>query len=335
MMLLEPLPPSPPVGKSIHGPHHHCDPNVPCILRFSDVGKWHHSFPKGTFCVCYTPPAIPCTTLSSCLVKPYSWSWTTKAGPNEGKSFQVPTIPIACKGNVPPSVKRVVSLFHSFKTHLSPEALDPETGRVLPIFMKLYQNNILIHFCAQLKTTSTPLYHGRPFPPGIVPAPPGPPPLAPSDINLCCEAVKLHAELAALKQQVNNLLSHHETSSIHLSSLTAPIVLPDSTSPVSSVSTTHSQSAHPSCPWLQNILDNPCCPLFLHAVDSGMIPLVCQQIPDNVSQVVMVTFSHNPPMYVGIDSNRDLILSDFCELDVITICIASSFGHQGGPSSPL
>ncbi|KAF8547649.1 hypothetical protein OG21DRAFT_1527009 [Imleria badia] len=56
------------------------------------------------------------------------WSWTTKAGPNMGKSFSVPTIPILCGNSATKSLRWTVSLFHSFKLHLHPKAFDQESS---------------------------------------------------------------------------------------------------------------------------------------------------------------------------------------------------------------
>jgi len=44
----------------------------------------------------------------------------------------------------------IVSIFHAFKSQLNPQVLDQATGRVLPAYVKLYQNNMLMHLCAQL-----------------------------------------------------------------------------------------------------------------------------------------------------------------------------------------
>ena len=145
-MPLEPQPPPSPLEKASKRPHHHCDPLIPCALCLSDIGKGYHAFPKGTFCARYIPPTIPCLVLHYYAANPFSWSWTTKAGPKAGQTFLVPTIPISCKKDDHKAIHWTVSLFHSFKTHLHPEAMNPETGRVLPSFVRIYQNNMLLHF---------------------------------------------------------------------------------------------------------------------------------------------------------------------------------------------
>ena len=149
-MPLDPVPPPSPRGKHHKEPPHCCDSLVPCIICLSDIGKCYHAFLKGTFHVCYSPPAVPSTTLKSFSTHPFTWSWTTKASPNIGKTFSVPTISIACNKDASWAVQWMVSLFQSFKSHLDPEALDPEMGQVLPAFVKLYQSNMLLHFHSQL-----------------------------------------------------------------------------------------------------------------------------------------------------------------------------------------
>ena len=94
----------------------------------------YHAFPKGTFHVRYTPPAIPQSILCFFTASPYSWFWTTRAGLNQGKTFSVPTIPVACSKDVTKSLCCTISLFHSFKTHLNPEMLDPEMDYVTSLY---------------------------------------------------------------------------------------------------------------------------------------------------------------------------------------------------------
>ncbi|KAI6016751.1 hypothetical protein EDC04DRAFT_2902912 [Pisolithus marmoratus] len=61
-----------------------------------------------------------------------TWTWTTKDGPNKGKSFQVPTIPITCDKSAPKAICWIVAVFHLFKAHLNPVATDSANRRVLP-----------------------------------------------------------------------------------------------------------------------------------------------------------------------------------------------------------
>lgn len=155
-MPLVPVPPPSFRGNPLKGLPHHCDPATPCIIHLSDIGKKFHSFPKRTFCVCYTPPPIPCPYLRHFASHPYTWSWTTKGGPNQGKTFSIATIPIVCNKDASKAIRWIVSLFHSFKTHLNPFVLDLETGRVFPAIVKIYQSNMLLHFCSQSHTIPAP-----------------------------------------------------------------------------------------------------------------------------------------------------------------------------------
>ncbi|KAN0087773.1 hypothetical protein V8E55_006394 [Tylopilus felleus] len=86
------------------------------------------------------PPAVNSHGLGG------STSWTTKGGPNQGKTFSIATIPIICDKEASKAIWWIVSLFHSFKAHLNPSALDSETDRVFPAIMKFYQSNMLLHF---------------------------------------------------------------------------------------------------------------------------------------------------------------------------------------------
>ncbi|KAI6015524.1 hypothetical protein PISMIDRAFT_115524, partial [Pisolithus microcarpus 441] len=150
-MPLEPIPPPSPRGKTPSPPKHTCSPTVPCPLRLSEMGRRYHHFPKGTFKARFSPPALPKFVMSHFASHPPIWTWSVKAGPNKDKSFQVPTVPIACDKTAPRAVQWIVAVFHSFKAHLNPIAISADTGKVHPAWLRLYQNNLHIHLCNQLK----------------------------------------------------------------------------------------------------------------------------------------------------------------------------------------
>ena len=101
-----------PHGKLHKKPPHHCDPLIPCIIHLSDIGKRYHVFPKGAFHVHYSPPAVPNTILRSFTTHPLTWSWTTKASPNTGKTFSIPLLLVT---------RMRVGLFNGrYSTHSSP-----------------------------------------------------------------------------------------------------------------------------------------------------------------------------------------------------------------------
>ena len=254
-MPLEPQPPPSPLGKASKRPRHHCDPLIPCALRLSDIGKGYHAFPKGTFRAHYIPPTIPRSVLRYYRANPFSWSWTTKAGPKAGQTFSVPTIPISCKKDDHKAIHWTVSLFHSFKTHLHPEAMNPETGRVLSSFVRIYQNNMLLHFRSQIQLKI-------PQPTTKDLSPPQPPPSHPTPshantdnvgFDAHSEIAELQVEIAELRSQLRSITQPHKAYSPPASPTTAPTVLPPPrhSSPTSSISTTHSRTAAPNLPWLQ------------------------------------------------------------------------------------
>ncbi|KAI6000438.1 hypothetical protein EDC04DRAFT_2908788 [Pisolithus marmoratus] len=142
-MPLEPLPPPSPHGrKPFHPPKHQCLLTAPCPVCLSDIGQHYPSFLKGTFKAHFTPPVLPRFVLAHFTSNSPTWTWTTKDGPNKGRSFQVPTIPITCVKTAPKAVHWMVAVFHLFKAHLNPVAIHSDTGRVLPGWLRLYQNNI-------------------------------------------------------------------------------------------------------------------------------------------------------------------------------------------------
>ena len=128
---------------------HVCSLSSPCQIRLSEVERHYHAFPKGTFKARFAPPAIPRLVLQFLAKTPPTWTWTTRAGPRASKSFNVPSVPTTCSRDSLKVIQWIVSIFHAFKAQLVPQAISQETGRVLPDYVKLYQNNMLMHFRSQ------------------------------------------------------------------------------------------------------------------------------------------------------------------------------------------
>ncbi|KAI6110292.1 hypothetical protein EDD16DRAFT_1522309 [Pisolithus croceorrhizus] len=200
-------------------------------MRLSEVGRQYHQFPKGTFRACFSPPALPKAMASHFAKNPPVWTWSIKAGPNEGKSFQVPTIPIACDKTAPRAVKWIVAVFHSFKAHLNPVAIDADSGWVHPAWLRLYQNNLLIHLRNQLKvrlpcqTKATSSPPSKPTAPTTIHTTPEmdsthPHTPSPTLSPLLAEVAALCAELGSLKEKLYNYISTHEACCQHSNSPT-------------------------------------------------------------------------------------------------------------------
>ncbi|KIM55255.1 hypothetical protein SCLCIDRAFT_30499 [Scleroderma citrinum Foug A] len=321
-MPLDSTPPLPPVGKPSPPPKHQCSSTSPCAILLSEVGKRFHAFPKGTFRARFAPPAVPNAVLKYVDTHPLTWSWTTKAGPRAGKTFTVPTVPTACSKGSPKAVHWIVSIFHAFKTQLAPAALNPETGRVLPDYVKLYQNNMLVHLRSQQARI-----RARPHPPTKSKAPAStPPPSAPS-----AELVSLKAEIAALRAEFEEFKQSYENSSLEASSSpprsprTAPTVVPPQppspSTTASSLSMTQECTSHPQHRWLQPVLDHPSCPALFHHIDSSMVPIYVFAMPDDVQRVLMVYTNARGPRYLGFDSNGDLYVSGHAPADLVITSI--------------
>jgi len=222
-MPLVPQPPPSPLGQASVPPKHQCSPSSPCTIRLSEIGKCYHAFPRGTFRSRFTPPAVPRSVLNHVDAHPFFWSWTTKAGPNAGKSFAVPTVPTSCPKDSPKAVLWIVSIFHAFKSQLTPQALDQATGRVLPAYVKLYQNNMLMHLCAQLARLRAGKLSPSAVPPRAAPqSAVSKTPQYPPDV-----IAELRKEIAALRAEVQALQLMHEASAVPPPSpCTAPTVMP-------------------------------------------------------------------------------------------------------------
>ena len=330
-MALDSQPPPPPMGKSSSPSKHQCSLTSPCTILLSEVGKRYHAFPKGTFRTRFAPPAVPHSVLSHIKAHPLTWTWTTKAGPSAGKSFNVPTVPTSCRKDSPKVIMWIVSIFHAFKSQLAPCALDPATGCVLPAYVKVYQNNMLIHLrgqqarpvakppsppsCprAQLGTSSHPTGNG-----------------SPAEIEaLRAEIVALHADFQAFKASFESDSS--SSPSPPPSPRTAPTVVPPNPpSPFtpSTSSMVEEGKAHPSHPWLQEIIDSPHCPPLFKHIDSSMVPNYSHALPDDVQLSIVVMFGLGlPPQHLGFNSNGDLCAANIGLADSIIIM----FSIHGDP----
>ena len=142
-----------------------------------------------------------------------TWSWTVKAGPNAGKSFSIPTVPTTCGKDSPGAVQWLVSTFHAFKAILTPMALNAKTRQVLPAYVKLFQNNMLVHLVQQSHSQVSP----PPAPKSRVPPGPPPPPSAPR-----AEIAALRSELVALRAELEEFKKLFESSSSEGSSPLPP-----------------------------------------------------------------------------------------------------------------
>ncbi|KIM64579.1 hypothetical protein SCLCIDRAFT_23316 [Scleroderma citrinum Foug A] len=311
------------MGKSTSPSKHQCLLTLPCTVLLSEVGKRYHAFPKGTFRTRFAPPAVPCSMLSHIKAHPLTWTWTMKAGPKAGKSFTVPTVPTSCRKDSPKAIMWIVSIFHAFKSQLTPCALDPATGWVLPTYVKVYQNNMLIHLRGQqahpVAKPSSPPSHPR-AQPGIPSHPTGNRPLAEIEA-LRAEIMALHAKFQAFKTSFKSDLS--SSPSPPPSPCTAPTVVPPnppSPSTTSTSSMVEEGKAHSNHPWLQEIIDSPRCPPLFKHINSSMVPNYSHALPDDVQLSIVVMFGSGlPPWHLGFNSNSNLCVANIGLADSIII----------------
>jgi len=97
--------------------------------------------------------------------------------------------------------------FHSFKSQLTTQVLNSETGRVLWAYVQLYQNNMLMHLHAQQAQVKPPPSASA----FMARAQPGHTPSTPPTAVI----TELHAELVALHCEFKAFCSKHEASSTH------------------------------------------------------------------------------------------------------------------------
>ncbi|KAI5984023.1 hypothetical protein EDC04DRAFT_2615900 [Pisolithus marmoratus] len=171
----------------------------------------------GSFKARFIPPSAPRFVLKHLAAHPPTWTWTTKGGPNKDRSFQVPTIPITCDKAVPRAIHWVVAVFHSFKAHLNPIAIDGESGKVKSGWLRLYQNNLYVHLRGQMKETTAPkrAHPTTPKPSPTTPPSAHPKPAPPQGNLLETELSKLRQEIANLRDKFTNYITSHEACCAH------------------------------------------------------------------------------------------------------------------------
>ncbi|KIM55474.1 hypothetical protein SCLCIDRAFT_30334 [Scleroderma citrinum Foug A] len=348
-MALDSTPQPSPVGKSSPPTKHQCKAASPCVILLSEVGKRHHTFPKGSFKARFIPPAVLIMVRKHLSAHPLFWSWTVKAGPNAGKSFRVPTVPTSCGRDSPQAVQWLVSAFHAFKAQLMPKAIGAKTGQVLPAYVKVYQNNMLQHLVQQ-QAVAPP---AKATPPSKSKAPPGHiPPLPPPRPQRLGSGSSLTASWRRLRKSDQNpwhfgLSSRNSRTPMShpvrpRPTLAAPHTLlpqqcpphPPSPSTASSISTVQEGVAHPSHGWLQPILDHDQCSAFLKHVDSSMVPIPSYTLPDDVPQSVIATYTKGSLRHLGLDSNGDLCVAATGISDKVVVFLALPSGVPLPPPIP-
>ncbi|KAI6034792.1 hypothetical protein EDC04DRAFT_2604946 [Pisolithus marmoratus] len=288
-------------------------PPSPHGKKLSDVGKHYHSFPRGTFKARFLPPIIPKFITRHFINNPPVWTWTVKDGPNKGKSFQVPTIPVTCDKSAHKVVQWIIAVFHSFKAHLNPVAIDTDTGRVLLGWLHLYQNNLYVHLWSQLKEAhlAGSKHAGPPNPPQKQPSAPTVRP-SPSDIII----EELWAEIASLHEKLYNLATSHEACCLHSSNPPNPTSL--GPIPKEGPSPTPSHSSPPTftllrstcagvvpnpspLSWLTTALSSEDIPAaFMGVLYSPSSTTFSAPLPQGLIAAVKLTFKGSTPFYLGI-----------------------------------
>jgi hypothetical protein len=284
----------------------------------------HHIFPTGTFKTHYTPPLLSKFVLDHFASHPFNWSWTTKSGPNQGKSFCVPCIPTSCQKSDHQVVRWTVDLFHSFKAHLSPRVLN--NGQVPTPLVHIYQSNMLIHFHRQLVATQAPLQpplsttlaprksadsHTQPSP-ARAPLCPPKNPNTPTELN------KLHTEVSRLRKQLATLTlpQAFPSSPISISPLHPPPKGHQS-SPPPPLSSSPPHALHagfPAFPGLHAVFAHPFCPAFIRNTHSNSWPIVSGFVPEDATHICEVHWPPGAFEYYSLDTNGDLYISTNSDL---------------------
>ncbi|KAI6010267.1 hypothetical protein EDC04DRAFT_2610278 [Pisolithus marmoratus] len=264
----------------------------------------------------------------------------TKDGPNKGKSFQVPTIPIICEKTAPCAVHWVVTVFHLFKTHLHPVTIDTDTGKVCQGWLCLYQNNLYVHLCSQLKAPPPPL----PPKPSLQPThtPKTTPPMVPSTTTTDPVA-ELQAKISSLRDKFYKYITTHEACCHH--SNPSPSA---SSEDSSNAESTHSPPPPPHYilrkiednaveafvdppTWLATVLRAPDLPTCFTGNLIICCPVSLGSPPRDALEAIKLKFGGSSPFYLGVSQNGHLTVSATADRSLVT----NSFSFPPDPSVPM
>ncbi|KAI6119916.1 hypothetical protein EDD16DRAFT_1518170 [Pisolithus croceorrhizus] len=296
------------------------------------------------------PPKHQCSSTIPCPLR------LSEAGPNKGKSFQVPTILIACDKTALRAVKWIIAVFHSFKAHLNPIAIDADSGRVHPAWLRLYQNNLLIHLHNQLKARLPHKARSTPHPPPPKPADTTAMPVAPvldsiqpcppatTSSSLAAKVVALHAELGSLREKLYNYISTHEACCQRSNSPTHSLdkeATSEDGNPTDSQTTpsppfqllvqqaNSSSVPDPNPPhWLTTILSCINLPTSYTGALYSLEQLV-NYLPCDASDVLKLHFHGSPPFCLAVCGDRSL-----CTVNTAYVDRSSMFTCISLPPDP-
>ncbi|KAI6028184.1 hypothetical protein EDC04DRAFT_2605751 [Pisolithus marmoratus] len=309
-MPLDSQPPPSPHGK-VMSTKHCCSMTEPCPICLSDVGRQYHSFPKGTFKAHFMPPIFPKFVLHHFASHQPIWTWMTKDGPNKGKSFQVPTIPIVCEKTAPHTVHWVVVVFHSFKTHLNPVTIDADTGKVHQGWIHLYQNNLYVHLQSLLKVppplTTKP--SPQPLQPTGTPQAKGHSTTAPDPVTELCEGELFpfnsssSASLEASSKKEPSPITSHPPKKLLILYMDCEGGSGFLTNPPS---------------WLVTFLQTPDLPPHFTVLPLVCTPLSLTPLPGDTTEAVRLRFGSASPLYVRAGPSGAFAFSTSANCDLVT-----------------
>ncbi|KAI5982530.1 hypothetical protein EDC04DRAFT_2915543 [Pisolithus marmoratus] len=207
-----------------------------------------------------------------------------------------------------PCCPLVVAVFHSFKTHLHPVAVNTDTGKVRQGWLHLYQNNLYVHLCSQLKATS---------------------PVVPSTTTTDPVA-ELQAEISSLQDKFYKYIATHEAC-CRCSNPTPSASSEDG----SNEESTHSPPPSP-CYILRKIEDNAIevfinpptwLATVLRAPDlptrfTGNLVICCPVLlgspPRDALEAIKLKFGGSSPFYLRVGQNGHLTVSATADHSLVT-----------------
>ncbi|KAI6094185.1 hypothetical protein EDD16DRAFT_1707110 [Pisolithus croceorrhizus] len=186
-----------------------------------------------------------------------------------------------------------MAVFHLLKAHLNPVAIDTLSGRVLPGWLHLYQNNMYVHLQSQLRTGLSPTQ--EPTAPK-----PSPPPIQPPHPNSTNPVSKLWEELWILHEKFYHFMSTHEACCTHGSNSHSTSSGPsteDKDFPSHPATLT---SPSPSLTAPQMVLS------WSLTLPPGCLGPLSQELPPRTIFMIKLMYAGSPPLYLGVTRDNGL-----------------------------
>ncbi|KAI6020500.1 hypothetical protein EDC04DRAFT_2901730 [Pisolithus marmoratus] len=223
-------------------------------------------------------------------------------------------------------------MFHSFKAHLNPIAIDGESGKVRSGWLRLYQNNLYVHLRGQMKETAAPKRAPSSTTKPSLTSPPLAHPRAASSTEKLLEAelTKLRQEITELRDKFTNYITSHEACCMRRSNSPSESSGTEDRStratprpPPALLTLLPDGSSKPAVnppTWLVAALAQQDLPITFRDSVFVLSPLtLATSFPEGTLEVIKLKFDGASPLFLGTHRDGDLRVSTAAPASTVTM----------------